>query len=233
MEQDKVLNEARLILQSVYDRYRSQGIESVYLHGSILTSNFDHRKSDVDAIAIVDDSTPLELEGHLINELQKENPGIKDFKIRFLYRSELNGNEARSHMATHIPPALLLSDLPYWEWVAGTKVQKIDFVLGMLSLEELICLRVKQVGAQLRSVNDSPNNYKHLLKAVARLCYLLQNPVERFSYDDLQRYANARTKEIVNLVIEVRGANWDKGIFQNELGRLKDFVARIEGEYGC
>jgi len=228
---NEILTVVEKSLSDIYNTHKDKGMRSIYLHGSILSENFTEGISDVDAIAITDDTLPPETEAE-INEGLKENlPSIHHFTVRFLYKSELDGGKVKGFIAKYIDPALLLFDLPNWKFVVGEKFTKDQFSLGTITIEDAICLRIKQIKRKASTLEESKDNYKYLIKAVARLCYLLQGAKTPFSYTSIKENSNEETKEIVDLILQLRNNKWDYQLFKTNLNIFEDFITNISTKH--
>lgn len=110
-------------------------IESIYLWGSITTDEYIEGKSDIDALAFVDESTDIS-EKKRLNEIVGQQ--LSGLKINFLYQSELNGEAPKGGLTNVIKPEVILYDFPAWIHVCGQKFNKNDFTAGKASIEKVI-----------------------------------------------------------------------------------------------
>jgi predicted nucleotidyltransferase len=112
------------VLNNLYNKHKDNGIEAVYLWGSITTGEFNENKSDVDSIGIVSKDSTVK-ESDLLKEL--EETGIPEFHIRLINEEDFKtGNPNPENIITTVMfPTVLLFDLPNWEFVIG-KEFKID-----------------------------------------------------------------------------------------------------------
>ncbi len=227
MKHKEILDQAKSALVEIYNQYSKEGLVAIYLHGSILTTDFNDSKSDVDPIAITKANHHIGIDKKINDGLEVRYPHINHFTVRFLYQSELNGQEIKGFITRYIAPALLLFDLPNWELVAGTAIHKEEFGLGNVNINDLIKIRLKQIEWKMETLNEEPDNYIYLLKAIARLCHLIQSPMEKFSYSNLIKNSTPQTKTMVDLLLKIRAENWNKKLFKESGGAIKEFVTYI------
>jgi predicted nucleotidyltransferase len=218
---------AEKALNELYQKHKHEGILSMYLWGSILTDDFKQRSSDIDSIAVVEDSFPIEKEQEMINFVRNSNPDMKEFFIRVLYVSELNGENPKAPLASVIDPRLLLLEMPNWDCVVGKNLTNQDFTLKPPSFAEAIKIHLAQIKEKGWDKVSLILHDKHMyfIKTLCRIVDLLQK--ERgdqspFSYSKIARVAGVSgsnlEKETIATILEVRRNNWDYQTFlTNEL----------------
>jgi predicted nucleotidyltransferase len=81
MNKEQLLDSVSQALTELYGEYASHGMLAAYIWGSVLTSDFDIEKSDLDTLAVVEDSFALELEAMLQNKLALAHPDIKKIRL--------------------------------------------------------------------------------------------------------------------------------------------------------
>lgn len=203
--------QAELELNKIYNRYSDQGILSLYLWGSILTNDFDGEKSDIDSIAFVEDSTPMELQKTISDELAQSD--IPRLHLNFIYLGEFNNSPIRSGLSGVIDPRLLLLDFPYWKHVAGKRLKVKDFSLKKPNYKQATDIHLQNIKRrQWQDVSKvSPFERIYFIKEIARLIHVVQlNRVSNkapFSYIDILKRANKDEKPVVEAVNELRANN--------------------------
>lgn len=226
-------NKVILILQDIFNRYHSSGIDAIYLWGSITTKDFNSLTSDVDSVAIVKDSTNINLENEIKKLIAESYPEINKLGIRFLYKGELNGGKVKSFVASVINPQTLLLDLPNWELVAGKSFKPSDFSLAQPSYKEAINLALdKFIGFKWLKVSEIPEGqHLQLLKTLARIIDYQQkdrgNPPGVFSYSTILARASSKEKEIAEAIFENKKNNWDYLVFAKYTLLFQEYVDQL------
>lgn len=199
------------ILKSVYQKYSSRGIVSIYLWGSILTKDFDEEKSDIDSIAFVEDSTPVELQKTISDELARSD--IPRLHINFIYLGEFDSGSIKGGLSGVIEPRLLLLDFPNWKYVAGKRFKVKDFGLKKPNYKQAIEMHLQNIKRrQWQEVSKvSPFERIYFIKEIARLIYAVQSNRASnkapFSYIEILKRANKEEKPVVEAVNELRANN--------------------------
>lgn len=222
-------------LRKVYEKYSSLGLESVYLDGSILTKDFNPEVSDVDSIGIVDDSFPTNLEDVIKNFLAKEYPQIRKFGFRLLYKSELNGDQIKSFLASVIQPELLLFALPDWELVIGKSFSQKDFKLPILSYRELRDMEIRNFykfnWTEVSKIKEGYGGHINLLKTIIHIIDFEQKEKgimnNIFSPLLVLHNTEGEAKEIMEFIMENKKNNWDYSMFQNNSAFLQKYVNKL------
>ncbi len=228
---------AQKALNELYQKYKDEGILSMYLWGSILTDDFNQSSSDIDSIAIVEDTFPLEKEQEMMDFVRNNNPDMKEFFVRILYMRELNSENPKAPLASVIDPRLLLLEMPNWYYVVGKNLTNQDFTLKPPSFAEAIKIHLAQIKEKgWDEVSLIPHDkHMYFIKTLCRIIDLLQKERgERslFSYSKIARVAGVSgsdlEKETVVAILEVKRNNWDyqtfltnEHIFQRFLDSLK------------
>lgn len=220
------------ILKEVFNQYHSQGITAIYLWGSITTEDYDPLTSDVDSIAIVEDTTDLTLEDRIKATLTNIHPEIR-FGIRFLYKSELNGGSIKGFLASVIDPRALLLDLPHWELVSGTSYITSDFTLLLPTYQEVIDLHVKKFKdfGWLEVIKIPEGQHIHLMKTLARIIDYQQkdreNQEKAFSYSSLLEHTTKEEQRIVEIILANKKSHWDYSLFHKSVPMLQTYVNKL------
>ena len=226
-------NKVILILQDIFNRYYSSGIDAIYLWGSVIIKDFNPLTSDVDSVAIVKDSTDINLEDEIKKLIAETHPEIKKLGIRFLYKGELNGGKIKSFVASVIDPRTLLLDLSNWELVAGRPFKPSDFSLSQPSYNEAINLTLdKFKGFGWLKVAEIPEGqHLQLLKTLARIIDYQQKDRGSspgvFSYLTILARANATEKRIVEAILENKRSNWDYLMFVKYAPLFQEYVSQL------
>jgi len=215
------------LLKQIYESYSSNGIKAVYLYGSILRDDFNPKTGDIDSIAIVDDSTSMELEQKIRAELTAKMPEIKKFGLRLLYESELKGGEAKGFLASVISPKSLILDLPNWEHVAGKQFIQSDFVSTLPTYREAILSEVPELR---RHVNE--DDYEYLVKKLAQIVDLCQRERGKkglFLYSNLEYFSRGFPIEekVVEAILEIRKNNYNSEVIRKHKNSIQEFVNYI------
>jgi hypothetical protein len=224
-------------LCEMYNQYESQGIETVYIWGSILTPDFNPITSDVDTIAIVNDQFDIELESKIQNELTIKYPEVYKFGFRLLYKSELDTGVSKGALGLIGNPALLLLDLPTWHWVCGTKLAQNDFDLPVPVYSQAIKLRYKNTNERWSDINAiGPEEVQYFVKQILRIIHLklLQKeniPYTIFSYSLVKEIAiGTSDEELVNICLDLKANKWDFEQFKRDIHIFKQYISDLKLE---
>lgn len=206
-------------LMEIFDEYEDQGLISLYLYGSILTSDYIEGESDIDSIGLVAEEMPLALENEIKNKLCEKTAFAK-FGFRLLYKSELDSGIIKGNLASFIHPQLLLFDFPYWKQAAGQAFSRADFSLADISAADAIKIRLNHlVKIADGSYKTAPGD-KHILflKVLARIIFHLQQErglTEPFSYSSILSHSNAEEKPIAEAILRCKKSKWSELIFKD------------------
>lgn len=230
MTKEEILIETQEELNKIFSQYKSRGLTSIYLWGSITTDDFDSQKSDIDSIGIIEtsdmpfDESPANI--YLENGKMKEH----HLKLNYLYKDELDGKRIKSGLAKVIGIELLLFDFPYWTHVAGKKFRRSDFKLNDVTSSEAAKIEASMIRNRYLPFGEDYKDYVYFLKAVARLCYYLQQTDHdkvAFSYSGLAGHKNDLTKNAVDAILAIRAKDWDLQMFKEKLSILQDLVENL------
>lgn len=231
MNKEEIILEAKKELQEIYSGFCSKGIIAIYLWGSITTEDFDTQKSDIDAIAVVDDGANLDDERIINARLQDDKLKDHAFKINFIYTDELNAQGIKGNLAKFVEPKLLLLDLPFWFHVAGEKIDGDNFKINKISPSEASQVLLKKIEERYFPLSADNKDYKYFLKALARFCYYIQQGdsiKESFSYSGLDKNKNDVTREVVEALLEIKSKDWDSEIFNQKLRIFESFFKSLK-----
>lgn len=201
---------AEKVLSAAFEEFSSKGILSVYLWGSILRDDWDSKVSDVDALALLDDSAALDIQDELKACLQQQAPEIKDFGVQVLYKSELDGAKPRTFMASVMPRSVnhMLLMFPDFEYVAGTHFVREDFSEEDMSIAEEVTGAIQSAKEKLEKLDDPNRNIrKDLTKNILWLAYFRawqQKGRFPLNYNSLPTEVLPEDKEIIDLVADAR-----------------------------
>lgn len=239
----EILEKAKIAITELYEIYKDRGIRTVYIWGSILTEDFNSTTSDIDSIAIVDDNFPLEIEAEMMQYVRNKYPELKEFFIRLLYISELNGGEARAPLATVIYSPLLLLEMPKWLYVTGEKFTNHDFKIQPPTFAEAIKIRLSRIKKEGWNNVASIEEEKHMyfIKGVSRLIDLCQKNRGAgdvsFSYTKIKQESEKSgddlEKNVVEAIYESRKNNWDYSIFIKNTPTFQIFVDNLYSKNLC
>jgi hypothetical protein len=225
--------EVEKTLKDVFEKYSQKfDIRSMYIWGSILTPDYIICKSDIDTIAIVDDSVPMSLENEMLNELKGKIPEVEKFSIRFLYISELNGGKIKGNLASYIDARLLLLDFTNWTHVAGQQYSVADFSLQVPTFDEAIALHMKKAQEKgwldVNAVSERDNMY--FLKNLVQSIYMIERKKglkSPFSYKLLSEFASGREAEIFAHIVESRENGWNYSTFLKHKNSYQKYLDAI------
>lgn len=230
---NNIINTAKSNLIQIYEKYKDKGIISIYLWGSIITEDFNPLTSDIDSVAIVDDSFDLNLESQIQHELQESYKGENRFGFRVLYISELkDGNQKKSNLASYIFPAFFIFDLPNWTHVIGKEYLQNDFTDKIPTISDVIRFRVEEIID--RKWQDASKiemgREQYYIKCLWRIIHLLQlsrGEDGPFSYTFVISNMNEEEREIVNALAEIKRSQYDRKVYLEYVSLLDSFTASI------
>ncbi len=222
-------------LNKIYDKHQANGVEALYLWGSITTDSFSEENSDVDAIGIVSaDSTVTEKDF----EDDLANSGIKDFHIRLISATDLETGmpNPKNIITTVMYPTVLLFDMPNWEHVVGKNFKISDFRDPSPTVKDVANERIKRM---LRdNWNDAsqvkPEVIVYYLKELLRLVHLRQLDramQERFSLSTIERNADDAERRIIDIFKALKANKYDHAMFLGYAETLDAFVKDIFDTY--
>lgn len=233
----EILEKAKIAITELYETYKDRGVRTVYIWGSILTEDFNSTTSDIDSIAIVDDNFPLEIEAEMMESVRNKYPELKEFFIRLLYLSELNGGEHKAPLATVIYPPLLLLEMPKWLYVAGEKFTNNDFKIKPPTFAEAIKIRLSRIKKEgwNNVANIGEEKHMYFIKGVSRLIDLCQKNRGAgdvpFSYtkikEESEKSGDDLEKNIIKSIYESRKNDWDYSVFVKNTPLFQTFIDKL------
>jgi predicted nucleotidyltransferase len=222
-------------LNNLYEKYKNDGLEAIYLWGSITTGEFNEEKSDVDSIGIVNKNSTVK-EVDLISELKET--GIPDFNIRLINEEDFRTGKPNPEniITTVMFPTVLLFDLPNWEHVVGREFKISDFRDEPITVSDVINERIKRISKdewnQAKKV--APEVIVYYLKELLRLIHLRQ--IDRgvnapFSMKNITDNANEQEGNIITIFKELKETGYSQGEFLKHTKILDEFVKSIFDTY--
>lgn len=231
MEKQSLIESVSKSLKQIYDSYSSRGILAVYIWGSLLTPDFNPESSDVDTIAIVEDNFDFS-EEEVQKQLVLQHPEIKKLGFRLVYKSELDTGVTKGVLGAIGNPALLLLDLPTWQWAGGIKFTQKDFALPVPTFTEAIRLRYQNTQERWPDLNLlKPEKLQYLVKQILRIVHLIHLerknlPYTLFSYSSIKETSRGTPEaDIVDICLEIKASKWDFDLFKSHIETFKKFIA--------
>lgn len=225
-----IKSEVKSCLQKVYERYKDNGLVSVYLWGSIISDDFNPNTSDIDSVGFVEDNFPIEFENEIQNFLNNECSGMKKFGFRLLYINELNGAKIKSNLATYISPKLLLHDFPSWKFISGIKMSQKDFLLNAPTQDEAVKIELDVLEKKLTEREHENDIY--IVKGIARLVDYAQGKrpnTAPFTYTNLKKEASGELEtQVVDCLFECRKSRYDATTLQKNLPVFLKYMSHLK-----
>lgn len=222
-------------LMEIFDEYKDQGLISLYLYGSILTSDYNEGESDIDSIGFASEEMSLNLEKEIQQKLC-EKLNFDKFGFRLLYKSELDAGIIKGNLASFIHPQLLLLDFPHWKHVTGRDYLRSDFSLIDIDTAGAVKIRLNHlVKIADGSYETKPGNMHILyLKVLARIIFHLQKERghnEPFSYSSVFSHANEEEKPAAQAILDCKKNKWNEAVFKENEAIYKNFIAILNSRY--
>ena len=225
----------KLALKELFNKYKDEGIISIYLYGSITGQDFNADSSDIDTIVVAEQKLSLDMEDEMKEFLSKRFSEIPRFGVRILYLDELNLMESsqKSKLTFFIPAKILLSDFPYWELVSGKKFTTSDF--PEISSQDLIksTYNVLTQWDWEKIDNVSDEKVENYMKVIARILWsvdLHQGKKYKFSYSSISD-RDDKYKAIADLISESKKKGWEAIFFLDNKDIFQSFVDDIKNTY--
>ena len=221
-------------LRVIYEKYAGEGLKAVYLWGSVTTTDFDIRTSDVDGIGVVGDQTDIALEEKIKYELEAQHPEVVKFGFRLVHESELSGKmKPVSPLASVILPRLLLLDMPHWTYVAGEKYEVSDFTDNPPTPAEGLYWRLEQMKnkgwADIRDVEKGKEQrVSKILWRIVYLFELMSGDKGSFSYSAVCQNAGEEMTPYVHALNELKSSGYDRAVFEKDLPLFEDLVEKAK-----
>lgn len=222
-------------LNNLYNKHKDNGLEAIYLWGSITTGEFNENKSDVDSIGIVSKNSTIK-ESDLLNEL--EETGIPEFHIRLINEEDFKTGETNPEniITTVMFPTVLLFDLPNWEFVVGKEFKISDFRESPITVSDVVNERIKRIlrDEWNHSENVKPEVVVYYLKELLRLIHLRQidrGMNSRFSMQNITDNSDEQEKEIIEIFKELKEKKYSHEDFLKHAETLNKFVEDIFSTY--
>jgi hypothetical protein len=232
MEKELLIKKISESLKEIYQKNSSEGMLAIYIWGSILTPDFNSQTSDIDTIAIVDNNISIEYETKIQKELAAMHPEIRKLGFRLIYKNELDTGVAKSPLGIIGIPALLLLDLPTWQWVCGTKFSQKDFSLHIPTYDEALKLRYESTKTRWPIIDlIKPEEVQYFVKQVLRIIHLnyLQNgnfPYRMFSYSSIkENVTDSYEAEIIDICLKVKASHWNYEEFKKYKNKFESYLS--------
>lgn len=235
MTKREVEDLASKTLAKLFIDYGSKGLLSIYLWGSIITPDFDSKRSDVDGVGILADSADFESFDKIREWLPQVEPKLNRLQINFFYLSELKGGNQRSRLGNLRNAEQAVYDFPFWRHVVGKKFSPEDF--PKISIEtvlkhqiDLVRVRRKWVTAKV----PDPRSGEYYCKSLVWLCYYINkinhhaNPL---SWSDLQAESNEDNRNLIETLAELKAGGWDENVIRKKLGYLFSEAEQLSKKY--
>jgi predicted nucleotidyltransferase len=228
-----MIDKAKALLEEIFNRYSSQGMDSVYFYGSIMRDDFNSSVSDIDSLAIVADTIPIELENKIRADLSEAMPEIKKFGFRLVYKSELSTGEVKGSLTTIISPKSLLLEIPNWQLIKGINFQREHF-RSLLptyteALEDEVKIIRKRGWFKVESVPEIER--MPLLKKLTQILYLkykIAGNSGSFCYSDILDHFKGRPEEhVVAAIKETKQSGWASHLYKKHTGIFQEFLDKI------
>lgn len=237
MDKDALIELAKEKLADIYERHKSNGIEAVYIWGSITRSDFDIQTSDIDVICVVSDDFPLEMNEQLRDELTQLAPE-REWGFQIIYLSELNGSPLRSRLAKAMSPQSILPSFDAWVYVSGKNFKRSDFSVHDASVPERMKLNIEEIRRRLSNI-PSDDDYKKVrdrkgvVKAALLLIYnrqLKRGETFDLDYSELQHHADNLEQPITQTLLEIKQNSIYDDRFSSYISAIENFAADVEKE---
>lgn len=237
----EIIEIVRQAMSVLYGQYKDKGVLAMYIWGSILTDDFNEATSDIDTIIIAEDRLPVEEEQKMMDSVRATNPRLKEFFLRFVYLSELDGGPAKAPLAKVIWPSLLLLEMPNWFYVKGKKFKNTDFGIQPPTFKEAIKVRLSRIKKEGWDRVSKIQEQAHLyfLKGLVRMIDLLQKDRgdggARFSYtkvfDESQKTGTDLEKQVMSAIIESKNSHWGYQVFLKRVSLYQEFIDMMLERY--
>lgn len=223
------------VLNKIYNNHKENGLEAVYLWGSVVTGGFNEENSDIDSIGIVSsDATVTESDF----EEDLKNSGFKEFHLRLISEDDLKSGEINKEniITTVIFPRVLLFDLPNWELVVGKDLKIEDFTDNPPTIKEVINHKLDKVFRDKWEDfnNVQPELFQYHLKGLLRFIHYRQidrGSDSNFSMQKIEENADEFEKEIIEIFKESKSNNYDKELSSKYSEKIDSFIVKIIEEY--
>lgn len=230
----ETINSITPLLKEIFEKYKNNGMISIYLWGSVTTNDYNPETSDIDSIAIVNNSFDHSLESLIQKELQKSYSGTNRFGFRIFYEDELKSPKlgTKSVLATQMSPRLYIYDLPYWVFITGKQYTIAELTDKPLTDDEALKLRLEEISD--RNWNNAEKipekETPYYVKCLWRIVHILQairGRKEQFSYSNVDLNANDEEEKITQILKEIKKSSYASNIYTEYAPRLQEFVEKL------
>ena len=223
------------LLKETFEKYKKQGMISIYLWGSVTTNDYNPKTSDIDSIAIVSNKFDHSLESTIQKELQKAYTGTNRFGFRIFYEDELKSNTlgTKSVLATQMSPRLYIYDLPYWIFIVGKLYAITELTDNPVTHAEALGLRLEEI--EDRNWSDATkipeNEMQYYIKCLWRIVHILQAIREQggqFSYSNVVLHTDQDEIGIITTLKEIKASSYASSLFEKHVSELQMFVDGVK-----
>ena len=225
-------------MEQVFQDYHDSGLVSVYLWGSIISSDFSSKSSDVDAVGILADKASFKKMDQMREWLPKLDPKLKRLQINFFYLSELKKTgPVRSRLARLQDAEQAVFDFPYWVHICGRIFSPTDF--PQITPEQVLRHQIVLSKTKMQWALNPDDYYgdmglQYCCKGLAWLCYgihKLSNPAGPFSWSVLEKETTRDTKSLVEALVILKSQDWDPINIKRELTFLLNQAEKLISKY--
>lgn len=220
-------------LKAIFSEYKNKGMVSIYLWGSVTRDDFEPATSDIDVIAVVDDTFNLNERVKIKERLEANNPEIREFGFQCVFLSELNGGARKSILAKLQEPGYLLKSFSQWELVSGHKFNRADFTVPDLTDRGMVEHNVAEAKRALANLDDpgrKPNaNRIDLVKSILMLIHwrsVIDKNHRQLDLNRLPFYALPTDRRMSKALLKLREMKCYQGDSFDKL--LPEIVAFLE-----
>lgn len=221
-------------LRKTFSKFSRLGITSFYLWGSIARDDYRPNKSDIDIIAIVDDSFKTNCEKK-ITRFSRKLCGLKKFNINYVWASELKGGRRHSKMMLVFPPEIFLMNFAEWKLIAGHLFKREDFIPSNYRDVETIGFHRSRATKELISqlpLEEGRANF--VVKACMRMCYFIHRTKHGdhpYSANTLLQYATSETCSIIPVLLSIRDASDEPRSIYKHVPAIMAFIDSVKVSY--
>jgi len=228
----KAKNVITSVLVDVYALYKTKGILAIYLWGSVTSDEYNSKKSDIDTIAIVSDAADETDVPSIRAFLKEKAPQLRNFKLNYLYQSELQAGKAYSKIGRWMDPRILLLDFKQWEYVVGKRFRRTEFRRD-ISFAQAIAIQIKSLQRQhFPRLEQKDFAYReYFCKYVMKICHYLNQQYRGkhpFGYRTLATNSPPESKMVAQALLQIRKNGWSLRLFKQHLALFLQFLHDVQ-----